>query len=564
MSKSLTVANVSHSTVLFDEAISKASQLDKHFTTTGELVGPLHGVPFSIKDHMLVKGTRATVGFTAWMTEEPVSRISASIVRIYESLGAIPLCKTNIPQTMLSFESSNPLWGRTLNPHQHGHACGGSSGGEAALLASDGAAFGIGSDIGGSLRIPTGYCGVYSLKPTKGRIPTDGSAKFAEGFEGIPVVYGPMGRSVRDVELLSSLAIDAIHPPPNADVQAADLHSKFGVTSLPVQPLRKKEFDVLTLAKSRGRPLRLGYYTHDGFSKPSPAVCRSMDEVVAALRAKHSEKELELIPVDPKDLHTPESLKLFVGLTSSDGYSGILAPLKGKSWRKDWLQSHLYLIVFIARAPTWIKAIFQFLLRFVIRDQYLLAASEFAGSKSTAKYCDMVAARDHFTHDFNERIWKKYRLDGIICPLMPTPAIPNGSGIALSPIAASTILYNVMDHSVAMVPVTRVDPARDSAVNPSKRIAHGSDGDGMVDEKALQKWQQWKNDPVYNESSKMINFTLYGEKKYDAIKMKGLPVSVQAVARSHEEEIAIGIAKLVDDALGPRGFAPGDFTKAHN
>lgn len=78
--------------------------------------------------------------------------------------------KTNIPQTMFAFECANPVWGRTTNPWNANYTCGGSSGGEAALLAMDGSAAGIGSDIGGSLRIPAAYCGVYSLKPASGRV----------------------------------------------------------------------------------------------------------------------------------------------------------------------------------------------------------------------------------------------------------------------------------------------------------------------------------------------------------------------------------------------------------
>lgn len=84
--------------------------------------------------------------------------------------GAVLLVKTNVPQTMFAFECCNPVWGRTTNPYNDKYTSGGSSGGEAALLSMDGSAVGIGSDIGGSLRIPAAYCGVYSLKPGSGRV----------------------------------------------------------------------------------------------------------------------------------------------------------------------------------------------------------------------------------------------------------------------------------------------------------------------------------------------------------------------------------------------------------
>lgn len=78
---------------------------------------------------------------------------------------------------MLAFECRNPLWGQTTNPYSKNHTCGGSSGGESALLASDGSALGFGSDIGGSLRIPVGFCGVYALKPSGGRFPDRGAKR---------------------------------------------------------------------------------------------------------------------------------------------------------------------------------------------------------------------------------------------------------------------------------------------------------------------------------------------------------------------------------------------------
>lgn len=96
-------------------------------------------------------------------------------VATLRAAGAIIITKTNVPQTLLAFESSNPIWGRTLSPWSVAHTAGGSSGGEGALLATDGAALGIGTDVGGSIRIPSGYCGIYGLKPGHGRVSYHGS-----------------------------------------------------------------------------------------------------------------------------------------------------------------------------------------------------------------------------------------------------------------------------------------------------------------------------------------------------------------------------------------------------
>jgi hypothetical protein len=98
------------------------------------------------------------------------------LVATLRDAGAIVIAKTNIPQTLFAFESVNPLWGRALNPWSVAHTPGGSSGGEGAFLAADGAALGIGSDIGGSIRIPAGYCGIYGLKPCQARVSFAGAA----------------------------------------------------------------------------------------------------------------------------------------------------------------------------------------------------------------------------------------------------------------------------------------------------------------------------------------------------------------------------------------------------
>jgi Asp-tRNA(Asn)/Glu-tRNA(Gln) amidotransferase A subunit family amidase len=90
--------------------------------------------------------------------------------------GAIIIGKTNVPQTLSGLESDNPLWGRTCNPWSVAHTAGGSSGGEGALLAADGAVLGFGTDLGGSVRVPSGYCGIFAFKPAQERISLAGSA----------------------------------------------------------------------------------------------------------------------------------------------------------------------------------------------------------------------------------------------------------------------------------------------------------------------------------------------------------------------------------------------------
>jgi Asp-tRNA(Asn)/Glu-tRNA(Gln) amidotransferase A subunit family amidase len=131
------------------------------------------------------------------------------IVKVLKDAGAVPFVKTNVPQTLLAFECGNPVFGVTRNPYNGERTCGGSSGGEAALLASDASPIGIGSDVGGSLRIPAHFSGCFGLKPCLGRFPGSGVMPPNPGFDAIKSTLGPMGRSVDDLESITRVVVDA-------------------------------------------------------------------------------------------------------------------------------------------------------------------------------------------------------------------------------------------------------------------------------------------------------------------------------------------------------------------
>ena len=178
---------------------------------------------------------------------------------------------------MLAFEAANPLWGIITNPSDPSRHPGGSSGGEAALISSDGSPLGIGSDIGGSLRIPAHFSGCFGLKPCIGRFSTNGTVSPSPGFRGISSTMGPMGRSVDDLEIATRLHC-------NASVDLAKLE---GLIPLPYRDV--------TLPKK----LKFGYYRTDGFCRASPACERAVMETVEALRKKGHEC-VEFEPLDRK------------------------------------------------------------------------------------------------------------------------------------------------------------------------------------------------------------------------------------------------------------------------
>ncbi len=183
----------------FDRARDAAKLVEKRATK-----GPLHGVPMTVKESYNIAGLKTTWGFEH--ARDFVASEDAHHVQKLKSAGAIILGKTNVPVALADVQSDNPIYGRTNNPHDLSRTCGGSSGGGAAALASGMVPLEFGSDIGGSIRTPSHFCGVIGLKPTYGAIPIDGH--YYPRMEGAPTVLsmtGPMGRDVRDLALALDL-----------------------------------------------------------------------------------------------------------------------------------------------------------------------------------------------------------------------------------------------------------------------------------------------------------------------------------------------------------------------
>ncbi len=191
----------------------------------GEEVGPLHGVPLSIKSaidvagHRCEAGSRLRAGYVAAADAPLVSRLRAA--------GAVILGVTNTPELLMAWETDNLLYGRTNNPWDLTRTAGGSSGGEAAAIAAGLSAGGVGSDGGGSIRVPAHFCGICGLKPTPGRIPSTGHYPKAGGPFALIGVVGPMARTVEDLRTLFAVMAgwDDVDPCA-APVDVRELHEK--------------------------------------------------------------------------------------------------------------------------------------------------------------------------------------------------------------------------------------------------------------------------------------------------------------------------------------------------
>jgi len=169
--------------------------------------GPLHGVPCTVKEFLSVAGMPHTAGLEA--RRHQLADVDGVVVRRVRSAGAVVLGVSNVPEGGLWMETYNTIWGRTLNPWDLARTPGGSSGGEGALVASGGSPFGLGSDIGGSVRIPAAFCGIAAHKPTGGLVPNTGHRPAASGGAGRYLCIGPLARSVRGLQLLVPLMAGA-------------------------------------------------------------------------------------------------------------------------------------------------------------------------------------------------------------------------------------------------------------------------------------------------------------------------------------------------------------------
>lgn len=199
----------------------------------GEVWGALHGVPFTAKDSYDAAGVRSTGGLVSRSDHFP--QRDATLVARLRAAGAILLGKTNAPSNSGAYETLNPLFGRTNNPWDLTRSAGGSTGGEAALIAAGGSPLGIGSDLAGSIRLPSAFTGIVGLRPTSSALPMDGFWPPTQARLGDLNALGPMARRVEDVALAWDVLNErATQPITTAGLRGQRLVYWFSDGTLPV------------------------------------------------------------------------------------------------------------------------------------------------------------------------------------------------------------------------------------------------------------------------------------------------------------------------------------------
>ena len=234
-------------TLLADEALERAGMAEREIAG-GEYRGPLHGIPVGLKDLYYTKGIRTTMGTK--ILRDFVPRYDAAVTERFSRAGAILLGKLQMHEFALGATSVNPHDGPARNPWNPGRITGGSSGGSAAAVAAGQCMAALGSDTGGSVRLPAALCAIVGLKPTFGRISRHGVYPLAWSLDTV----GPMTRSVGDAALvLNALAGRDPRDPSSADVPVPDFTSGMedGVEGLRIGVPQEHFYEVISAEVSR-------------------------------------------------------------------------------------------------------------------------------------------------------------------------------------------------------------------------------------------------------------------------------------------------------------------------
>lgn len=222
-------------TPMFEAARETARRATGQLAYNQEDLPPLFGLPVTVKDALAVEGVRFTAGASVY--RDRIAGEDAAAVQRLQAAGAIILGKTNCPDLSSSVETNNPVFGLTRNPWNPAHSAGGSSGGEGAIIAAGGSPMGLGSDIAGSIRIPSAFCGTCGLKPTGGRISTAGHHPAAGGKISRWNTVGPLARRVEDLYL----ALQVLSETPVRDYRQITMAGRRIIVPplMPGQPVKK-------------------------------------------------------------------------------------------------------------------------------------------------------------------------------------------------------------------------------------------------------------------------------------------------------------------------------------
>ncbi|KAM4045150.1 vitamin D3 hydroxylase-associated protein-like [Anomaloglossus baeobatrachus] len=438
--------------------------------------GPLYGIPVSIKEHIGYQGHPSTCGLIQYL--DVLEKEDSVIVSVLKKQGAIVFAKTNVPQTLLCYETSNPIYGLTVNPHNKTKGAAGSSGGEGALIGGGGSILGIGTDIGGSIRLPSSFCGIAGFKPTANRLSVSGVRHCVEGMTAVPLCIGPMARDVDSLVL---------------SMRALWCDELFQLDSS-VPPIHFNEKTFCSAA-----PLRIGYYSEDGYFLANPGMRRVLLEAKQLLE----EAGHQLVPFQPPKANN--ALEMFLKAIVADGSK----TLRDK-FDNNIVDPNLAEAFLLYNMSSVTKRFLAFILHPIFPRI----------SRSLRSTCGAKSVQDHWAEqtDIDEyraeviSEWRKLNLDAVVCPMLG-PAYNTGYPGRLLAALSCTMLFNIVQFPAGVVPFGFVT---------------------AEDEEKLKSYRGYNNDPWDKLYKKAVEGGV------------GLPLSVQCAALPYQDEICLRLMKEIE------------------
>jgi len=433
------------------EAEQRARELD---LIPAEERGPLHGLPVSIKECFYVKNTYSTAGMIRFLGDKD-SRTAPAVQTLIQ-LGAVPFCKTNVPQAMYSMECVNPLYGTTSNPHNAAREAGGSSGGEGSLIGGGGSMLGLGSDIGGSLRGPAANCGIYSMKPTIGRHISYQDVVESAGPEpaGTQAIAGLMARSPQALihGWRSVWSLPESQNPQRFDGSIAPL------------PFNQKMFE---------KKVKVGFFLEDDVLEGVPGIKRAVAEAVEALQ----QQGYEVISFPAPDIK--EVARLFNGI--------VLGDINTLNEYLEWDQTSTSLrgILMTIRLLQMPRILRRILVEPLIALFTKLPPLEKIFSTTRELFLGLqdkeAMCRRYFT------MMDEAGVDVILCPGQYLPAVPLEVAGTFMPLVLPYLPWNMLNMPAGIAPVSRysdedtkaieaVYPTNDLAYRLTKGYCEGAEG----------------------------------------------------------------------------------------
>ena len=477
--------------VNWDEALELAMKYDElRKTNPDRCQGALFGIPISVKESFAQAKFSLTSGCTAHIDRIP--KEDALAVQLLRAEGAIPFIRTNIPQVLYAPVTNNNIWGETLNPWNPERNAGGSSGGEGAIIASRGSPLGLGSDAGGSLRIPASFCGAYAFKPTDVRATSKGHDKngpSAIGQINVRAVSGPIGICTPDLEVMCKALMS------NKLYEMGPLSGDPYLPPLPWDD-NKAKLEV-------GKKLKIGYVQSFDFFHASKTAKRAVNETISALKGQGHEV------IEVKIPFFEEMIASQLRFITGEG--------NAKAMRLKLQNEKFQDMYKILKLAVSLNCCMRRFARCVMRccgEKKKAFILQHTGALSAYEYLVNSCEQNNIRNKFFA-VWEEHKLDAFIAPAYPIPAMKYTNAKFLAIVACYTFFFNYLNFPTGSLPVTVVKQDED----------------------------------IYDDMTGPKQEEIERKARLDIVGSVGMPMSIQVATLPYQDEKCIAIMKLIEKAV---------------